>query len=219
MASKKPSVSSKNSQIQKASTQTFASVAIASIIVSTSVVIINILWSNANYNSKVHGVQEEARDTLQSNIDVTAELEESFRRLEIGADLLSDQDPDKKNSEIILDALPSKFDFPELATSMENLAESSSVNLESIGGTDLGSEAASSSPTPVPTSIPFTLGIDGDYASINKFLQGLENSIRPIRVVSINMSGTSDSLRVTISAETTYQPAFDNTIQTQVVTQ
>ncbi len=217
MAKAKQSASTKNALIKQASTQTFIAVAVASVVVSMCLVMLNILWGNLKYNSRVHGAQENARDTLQANLDITDELEASFRNLEIGGDLISSQGDDKDNSEIILDALPSKFDFPELASAMENLADKSSVELDSIRGTDLGSDATSSSQNPSPEQIPFGVDVVGSYTNVNKFLKGLENSIRPMKVVSVSLTGTTQKMRASIRAETSYQPAFDLNIRTEVV--
>lgn len=217
MASKKNNTSSMHGQITKAATQTFIAVAIASVVVSMSLVLLNILWGTAKYNSRVQGQQEETRKVLQSNVEAAPELEKSFRNLEIGDNLLTGQPDDKKNSEVILDALPSKFDFPALATSIDALAARSSVELDTFSGVDLGSGATQSSASPEPEVIPFNVEVKGSYASITKFLKGLEDSIRPISVVSIKLSGTDSNLTASIKAETNYQPAFDLTIQKEVV--
>lgn len=209
--------SAKHVQINKASTQTFIVVAVAAVVVSMSLVLLNILWGNAKFNSKVHGRQEQARDQLIDNIAAVGPLQESFERLEIGADLIQGQPEDKKNSEVILDALPSRFDFPELAVSIDNLARQSSVTLTSFRGTDLGESALTSSPSPFPEQIPFIMDIEGSYQDITVFLSNLENSIRPIKVQSIEMSGIDSKLSISVTAETSYQPAFDLTIQEEGV--
>lgn len=219
MASKNKigSISTKHMQIKKASSQTFAAVAVASVIASMSLVLINILWGTAQYNIKVQDEQEKVRDVLIANLEVVPDLESSFRNLEIGSDLLEKQPAGKSNSEVILDALPSRYDFIELAASIDNLAKEASVNLDSFRGTDLGSDTIQSSPNPTPQSIAFSMEVEGSYAAMSKFLRGIETSIRPIKVNSLSISGTDDKLKASISAETSYQPAFDLDVQTKVV--
>ena len=217
MASKQVGTSTKHAQIKQASTQTFIAVAVASVIVSMSLVSINILWGTSKFNNRVHNAQESARDVLKANLEAVGPLNESFERLEIGSNLIPDQSGDKKNSEVILDALPSNFDFPELAASINNLAEKSGVVLESFSGIDLGAEAVQTSPNPEAQQIPFNLEVEGSYDSVSKFLRGIENSIRPIKVLTVGLTGTTNKLRATVTAETSYQPAFDLTIQKEAI--
>jgi Tfp pilus assembly protein PilO len=109
----------------------------------------------------------------------------------------------------VLDALPSKFDYPALVASLSNLAELTSVNLQSVDGIDLGQEAEQLSSSPTPVEIPITVDIEGSYTAMKKFLAGIENSIRPLDVQSINISGTDSNLRISLAIKTYYQPAFD----------
>ena len=74
-----------------------------------------------------------------------------------------------------------------------------------------------SSPSPAPEAIPFSVEVEGSYESVAKFLRGVENSVRPIKVVRVDLAGTTNKLRATIDAETSYQPAFDLTIQKEPV--
>ncbi len=217
MAKSRPSVSSKNMQIQKASTQTFIAVTIAAVVVAMALVALNFLWGTAKYNDKVQSRQEEARDTLESNVEVIPDLEEAYRVLELSGALTPDQEPEKENAEVILDALPTKFDFAELAASMENLAKKSSVQLEGFSGVDEGSDASVAVPDPEPLPLPFSVNVSGEYTAVAKFMRGLENSIRPMKVVSVSLTGTSNRLQATFNIETSYQPAFDLNIQKEVV--
>ena len=218
-SNKQTGTSTKHSQIRQASTQTFVAVAVSSVVVSMSIVMLNILWETSKFNSSVHDAQGVAKDILETNIEAAKPLQESFDRLEISGNLIPTQADNKKNSEVILDALPSKFDFPELAASISNLAKVSSVELKSFRGTDIGSDATQSSPSPVAEQIPFTMEVEGSYSAVAKFLLNMENSIRPIKTLSLDLSGTDNKLRATINAETSYQPAFDLKIQKRTVQQ
>ena len=210
-------ISTKHLQIQKASSTVFATVAIASVVVSFCLVFLNILWGTAQFNSRVHDKQEDVRDLLEDNLKAAPELEESFKNLEISASLIPEQPDDKKNSEIILDALPSKFDFPALVSSINNLAKETSVSLRSFQGTDVGEEAAQSSNRPEPVEIPFIIEVEGKYEAVKKFLRGIETSIRPFEVKKLNLSGTDGNMRVNVEAVTYYQPAFNLEVTTEVV--
>jgi len=71
-------------------------------------------------------------------------------------------DNDGSNSKIILDALPSTYDFPALASSLEKLLASKGVPVSSLSGTDdqLNQETNTSSPTPAPVPMPFLIFIN-----------------------------------------------------------
>lgn len=210
MASKKGiNISTKHIQIEKASSTAFAAVAIASVLVSFSIVFLNILWGTARYNSKVHTAQEEVRDTLKANLEAVGDLENSYRNLEIGSDLIKQQPTDKKNSEVVLDALPSKFDYPALVSSINNLAKRSGVKLKSFQGTDTGEDALQFSTTPAPVEIPLNIQVEGSYDRVKQFLRATELSIRPIHVTSLDISGSDNLLRVSAGINVYYQPAFD----------
>ena len=213
----KAPATAKHAQIDKASTQTFAAVTVAAIVVSMSLVLLNILWGTSRFNTKVQGELEIARDALQTNLERVGPLQESFNRFEIGDNLIPDQEEEKKNSELVLDALPSQFDFPELAASINNLAEEAGVELSSFNGTDLGSDTSGSSSNPRAQEIPFSMRVVGSYSGISKFLRGIENSIRPITVLSIDLTGSSSNLQASVTAETVYQPAVDLTIQKETI--
>ena len=78
---KDSSFSIKQSQIKNASAKTFISVAVASVIVSISVVLLNILWNTSKYNARTQDLQKTARNTLKDNIEVVKDLEKSFTTL------------------------------------------------------------------------------------------------------------------------------------------
>ncbi len=214
---KDSSFSIKQSQIKNASAKTFISVAVASVIVSISVVLLNILWNTSKYNARTQDLQTTARNTLKDNIEVVKELEKSFTTLELSSKLIPDQSIKKSNSELVLDALPSKYDFPALVSSINNLAQRSAVKLTSFQGVDLGSSAEQSSTKPVPIDIPFNIEVEGKYDSIAKFLKGMESSIRPMKVMVLNLSGTDSRIHASLTVETYYQPAFDLSIEKRVV--
>lgn len=210
-------VSTKHLQIKKASSVVFLTVAAASVVVSFSIVFLNILWGTSQFNAKVQDKQEETRDTLIDNLEVAPKLQQSFNNLEIGGELIPGQQNDKKNSEVVLDALPSKFDYPALVSSINNLAKTTSVSLSSVQGTDIGEEAAQTSNSPEPVEIPITVEVEGPYDSIKKFLQGIENSIRPLNVINMNLSGTDKNLRATVVLNTYYQPAVNLNVESEEV--
>lgn len=210
-------VTAKHIQIKKASSTVFTAVVIASVIVSFSLVFLNILWGNAKYNTKVQEKLTTARDTLSDNLDKVNDLNTGFRTFEGSAKLIPDQEDNKSNAALVLDALPSRYDFPAVASSMSNLAARTNVTLRAFDGADLNAESPRSSMTPAPTEIPFSVTVEGTYVAVRDFLNGLQNSIRPMNVKTVNYVGSDGALVATFEVVTYYQPAFDTTISKEVI--
>jgi Tfp pilus assembly protein PilO len=123
-----------------------------------------------------------------------------------------------KNSKIILDALPSKYDFPALATSLEKVITDSGAKITSITGKDNEAEAKQDSPDPKPIEMPFSISSNGSFATAKNLISNLEKSIRPIKVTSITLSGSDSNLQSTIVATTYYQPSKKLEIQQKTIT-
>ena len=83
-----------------------------------------------------------------------------------------------------------------------------SVKLLAVSGTDnelqQASTQASANPTPVP--IPFEISFEGDYAKVQEMIMALEKSIRPVKILSMDISGGQEKLTVQMKAESVYQP-------------
>ena len=129
----------------------------------------------------------------------------SFQQFDSSSESLI-KTPDK-NSKLVLDALPSKYDFPALATSLEKVLTDGGYAITGLTGTD--NEATVSqdrSNEPVPVDMPFSLGVIGPYDLVKNVVNDLERSIRPITVDLLEVTGTSTETRVSIQARTYYQP-------------
>ena len=76
---------------------------------------------------------------------------------------------DGNNAQIILDALPSQYDFPALVTSMQALLNRESVKLDSIGGSDNELQYQTNT-APASVAIPISFSMDGPYQSIENVI-------------------------------------------------
>lgn len=206
----------KRDLIKKAGSSMFISVAGAAVILAFALVSINFMWGQLKYNNQVNGAKEEVRDTIKANIEEANSLKTSFVALNQADDLIPGQG-DKSNSEIVLDALPRKYDFPALRTSIEKLAAISGVKITGFGGEDQESQAVSSMTTPSPIEILFNLTVSGDYDSIKRFIRNTENTIRPIKIDRLTLGGRDDEMSATLSMTTYYQPSIDLTVQKRVL--
>ena len=214
-------LSSKYSLIKKASSNMFVSVAIASFVVAFSLVTIKFLWDLRGFNSAVESAQSETIDTLKANINNFSQLSEDFVVFEGDekSTIIGDQG-DRDNTTTVLDALPSKYDFPAIGTAVQNLATRAGVTLTGFDGVDNEENALTSSPDPIAEEIPFTVSIEGSYKKVKAFIYLSNKSIRPYYIDTIQMAGSDDLLRVTLQMRTFYQPAINvDEIIKQEVTQ
>lgn len=189
----------KRQAIEKAKSTVLTTVVIASIVVSFAVVTINFLWNLRDYNTQVLGQKQEARDTLEENVANAEELKTQFEIFEQG---------DIKSQDV-LDALPSKYDFAAIITSIDALAKRSGMALDGFIGVDESEEAVQTAVEPEPIEIPFTVTVVGRYDDLEKFVDNLDRSIRPMRIDSIIIGGNDNNIEAEIAITTYYQPQAD----------
>jgi len=115
--------------------------------------------------------------------------------------------------------LPSKYDFPALATSLEKLISTQGLTIMSINGTDeeLTQAVNQTSADPQPVTMPFQIQVAGSYESIRALVADLERSVRPFQVNKVELSGNEGSMTASIDAQTYYQPEKSLNIKTEVV--
>lgn len=217
--------SAKRLMIDKANARIVAYVSIAAFILVFSLVATKTLISQATYQNHVISKKKDAVNQLKADISATTQLKTAYNGFirtsqnVLGGDPKGTGQQDGDNAKIVLDALPSSYDFPGLTTSLESLLSSQSVKIDSINGTDdelaQSSNQTSVSPTPVP--IPFTISVDGDYGGVQNVVGVFEKSIRPIQIQKLDLAGTQGKLTLTISAQTYYQPAKSLNIKKEVV--
>jgi hypothetical protein len=223
----------KRLQISQANSKIVIITSVAAFIVVFSLVAAKTLISQATYQSRVISAKNEALTQLRSDVSATSELKTQYDAFVnastnvLGGDATGTGAKDGDNAKIILHALPSNYDFPALATSIEKIISTNddgtpntALTINSITGTDdeVAQSANTSSTTPAPVAIPFQVAVTGDYASVQTLIGKFEHSIRPFQIQTLDISGDQDKLTVTISAQTFYQPAkLFNTTKTKVV--
>jgi hypothetical protein len=211
--------------IDKANSGVVIIVAVASFVTIFGLVASKALLSQQAYQSRVTADKERAVTQLKANIGAVADLQKAYQAFVstpenvLGGDPKGTGDKDGDNARLILDALPSKYDFPALTTSLEKLLSSQNFKIESIQGTDdeIHQEANGASPNPQPIIMPFQITFGGTYASMEFLLASFEKSIRPIQIQSIQLGGTDADMHATISARTFYQPAKNLSITTRTI--
>jgi hypothetical protein len=218
-------ISIKRMLIDKTNTRIVIYVSVAAFITVFSLVATKTLISQAAYQNKVIGVKRTAVKQLKSDIAATDELKTAYDAFNgttqnvIGGNPTGDGQQDGNNAKIILDALPSSYDFPGLTTSLETLLNGQHVKITSIAGTDdeVAQSANQSSTSPQPVAIPFTTVNEGSYNDAQNVISAYEKSIRPMQLLSVDLAGTNGKLTLTVNAQTYYQPAKSLNIKKQVV--
>lgn len=169
-------LSSKHIQVDKANAVIIGSLATAVFVVIFSVVAIKALLNQSAYYRRVSSKKEKALKVLKENNESVSKLSESYRQFiaqnpnAIGGNSTGTGDRDGDNAKLVLDALPSKYDFPAMVTSLDKLLTGFTV--EAISGNDeevaQGSAAANGSPQAI--EMPFTLDATVSYATLPAFL-------------------------------------------------
>jgi Tfp pilus assembly protein PilO len=200
----KAQLSTKRIQISRANAVMFGSVIATSIIVVFGLFSLNALISQSSYNNKVINARSGALKTLKDNVVSANSLKESYVAFNNAPEsVLGTKD---RNSKIVLDSLPSKYDFPALTASIEKITSVGGYTIESISGDDAEIIATKSSATASPIAIPINLVVKSNYDAAKKLSLELERSIRPFNVKKIEITGSDQGMRVSSTLETYYQP-------------
>lgn len=184
------------------------------------------VWSLNSYQSRVIDAKQETYTTLKKNIDNYNKLARSYRAFNaastnvIGGTPGGTGDNDGSNSKIILDALPSSYDFPALTSSVEKIVLKSNLKITSISGTDdqVAQEANSTSVNPEIVPIPFSLTVNNaNYAGVQTLIESFQKSIRPMQIDKIIVSGGGDDISITVDGHTYFLPGKEVSVTKKVI--
>jgi hypothetical protein len=216
--------SGKRIQIGKANATMVIVVGIASFVTMFSLVAAKALWDQRSFQARVITEKELARDQLQANLAAVDSLQNSYQAFVgtsenvIGGNPSGKGDRDGDNAKIVLDALPSKYDFPALATSLEKILSDGGFEIDSITGTDDEvNQNANIAAQNTPIEIPFQISVSGSYGEIQKLVASMERSIRPLTITKISFSGDEADLQTQVDAKTYYLPEKTLQINTKEV--
>jgi Tfp pilus assembly protein PilO len=205
-------LSGKRVLVDKANTTVIISAAIAAALVVFSLFASIALIKKIGYQNDVINLRKQANEQLITNLDSTNQLVNSYEAFDNTPESVIGT-PDK-NSKIILDALPSKYDLPALVASLDGIITGAGLTVESITGVDEELSAAQSSITPTPVPIPFEFSAKGGYDGVQKLIIDLQRSIRPFKINSFDITvDESGVITAKVSGETAYQPAKELGIQ------
>jgi hypothetical protein len=218
------SSNTKRSLIGKANSTIVLSTAIAAFLVIFCLVAAKTLLSQANYQNRVIGAKKDAVKQLKDNLSARDSLVGSYKAFVdtpqnvLGGDPDGTGPQDGDNAKLVLDALPSKYDFPALATSLEKIITSQNLQILAITGTDQEVEEQSKDEaTPQAVAMPFQLQVSGTYEGVQGLVKALNNSIRPFQVQKVEITGSQSNMTATITAQTFYQPEKTFKVNTEVL--
>lgn len=221
----KTQFSMKRIAIDKANKSLIITITISVFLIVFSLVASKTLLSQMKYQSKVISKKENTLKRVNQNVKEVQKLVTSYKEFSsqtvnvLGGNPQGSGDHDGENARIVLDALPSKYDYPALLTSLNKLVQTGGYSLTSVTGTDdeIKQAANSSSATPQPVEMPFSLDANVATQDGVKFLQLFEKSIRPIQIDKVTVQGKGDSIKVTLLAKTYFQPEKKLNITEEVI--
>ncbi|HEV2412425.1 MAG TPA: type 4a pilus biogenesis protein PilO [Candidatus Saccharimonadales bacterium] len=199
----------KRQKIEKANNAILVIVAVAAVFVSMALVTCNFLWKQIQHNDRVYKKEKSVSNLLKENVTSAQNLSAQYQLINSSSSVA--------NAQTILDALPPTYDNPDLLASIQTVVEQSGLSLVSLTSTDLNGQVSDMSATPAPVQIPFSLQVSGTYQQVNTLVTNLENTIRPMDVEAIVLSGTDSSMTATLTVNTYYQPVKSLNVSTQEV--
>jgi Tfp pilus assembly protein PilO len=208
-------LSNKHLKIDKANQLILIAASISIAAVMFSVIASQALIKQMKYQNLVISKRNQANNQLAKNVKAVQPLVASYETFDGSPESVLGSK--EKNSKIVLDALPSKYDFPALATSLEGIMAGSGVKIDGISGTDDEASAAQDSASPAPIEIPFSLSGTGNFGSVQKLIADLQRSIRPVQINNLSFTGSDSTLQISVSAKTYYQPERKLEIKESVV--
>lgn len=211
----------KRIQVDKTKTKLLAIVAGAAIITVFALMASKTYLSESNYLNRVTGAKEKALKQLKANKDAVSKLTASYKTFAesapnaLGGDPNGTAERDGDNGRLVLDALPSKYDFPALTSSIEKLLAGYSIN--DITGNDDSVQQDLAENEAGPVEMPFSITVTSDYKGMQALVSTFERSIRPFQILTLDFSGSNTALQANISAKTYYQPEKDLKTGTEVI--
>lgn len=193
--------------IEKSSTTIVAATIVSAVALSFAIVTLNFLWDLSGHYNRVLAEKNHASKILKQNVENIEQLQANFNVLEAG-DVKADT---------ILDALPSKYDYPALATTIESLVSDSGLNLDSFNGSDLESEAVQQMTSPEPVEVKFSISVSGTYENVQKLIRNIDRTIRPMKITRLNLKGSDKLMKSSIYITTYYQPSTSLDVETRTI--
>jgi len=218
-------ISPKRLKLQQTNSSITIITAAATVLTIFALISSRSLLSQASYQRKVINAKRQTVKQLKANLDAAKTLITQYRVFEgqdpnvLGGAKAGQGPLDGNNSKIVLDALPSTYDFPALTSSIEKIFSTERISSPIISGTDNESvDNATTATKPTPVTMNFTISGETNYNGAKTLVGDLEKSIRPFDIVSLTLTGSESVMKVGLSVNTYYQPSKSLTLTDTVVT-
>ena len=216
-------ISAKRIQIDKAKARVVMFVAIAAFVTVFSLVSARALLIKRGFVSRVVTEKENTLKILKANNDAANKLESAYKVFNgtpnnlLGGNPTGSGDMDGDNAKIILDALPSQYDFPALTSSIAKMISSQGGSISGISGTDDEVVQSQSSDSSKPIEMPFDVQASSTPEGIQNILETFAKSIRPMNITKLTLTASKDKIDASITAKSYYQPKKTLEIKSKVV--
>lgn len=207
-------VSVKHAKLDKSQSTMLLVIALATVVVIFSLFATKALVTKGLYQRRALHARNDVVSQLKKNYSSAQTLFTQYKVFAdqapniLGGDPSGTGNTDGDNARIVLDALPSSYDAPALATSVEKILTDRSVTINSLSITDdptTNSDAAQATPKFKP--IVFSFEGTTNFAGGTQLLQDFERSIRPFDLNTLDISGTDTALKLSVGMTTYFQPA------------
>ena len=212
----------------KSESRLVVAVAVATVITVFSLVSAKTLLGQAAYNKRVLDARHDALKQLTANIEAAKTLVGQFQIFQtgnptniIGGKNSTDpnlQPPDGDNARLVLDALPSKYDFPALISSIAKILNLNNIQNQAVTGKDeSGSVKSEPAASPEATTITLTVNGTSNYNAVKNLINDFERSTRPFDITKMEIKGPESNMTVTLTMNTYFQPALSLTLSTKEI--
>ncbi len=209
--------SKENIKFDKSGSNLYLIIIICVVVTTFSLTSTKALIDQASYQRRVIGARQATVKQLRDNLQAAKSLSDQYSVFNggttnvIGGKNSSDPNvlpPDGDNARIVLNALPSNYDFPALISSMAKILADDQIGSPSVGGNDQSAQIDTNPrDTTAPIAIPLTVNGTATYQAIRKLVNDLERSTRPYDIISLQLRGSNDNMAFALEMNTYFQPA------------
>ena len=218
----------KRQQIDSSKRTMFIFVAVAAFVSGMALVVSFFLVQQIWFQGRVISQKQATVNTINANLKAVDGLKDNIRLLDTNEALSSVKSSDASSAvQAVLDALPTEPNADALGASLQVMFVGAidGLTIESLSVTDPSDEgtlAASGSDSESESNDPnlgigFSMSVSGSAEQLKALLARFERSIRVIKIDSLNVEASKDSLKMDIEGRAYYQPAYDVKIDKKVI--
>ncbi len=202
--------SQKHEIISKTNTNMVIAIGIATFVVVFCAFASKALISQSFYQGRVVAEKEKALKQLKENESAVVDLKKTYDAFQsesqniLGGNPSGDGALDGSNAQLVLDALPNKYDYPALSSSFEKILRDGGYEIGTIGGAEDTSLAENNEATSdaKPIEVSYGFSVTSSLDGTKTLLRTLENSIRPMYVDSLRIQTSASTLTTRVELRT-----------------